>query len=315
MAEPSKAVLVTGCSSGIGHATALRLARSGWTVYASARRPETLAELADAGCRTLTLDVTDADSMRAAVETVEQAEGAVGVLINNAGYSQSGAIETVPMQAVRRQFETNVLGLVQLTQLVLPKMRAQRWGKIVNLGSMGGRLTFPGGGCYHATKYALEAISDALRFELRGFGIDVVLLEPGLITTEFGAAATASMAATADMAGGRTADGGVADGGTTDDGSADGGPAEGTADAAADPYAHFNATVGAVTAGAYDGPMRHFGAGPERVAKVIERAITSRRPPARITVTPSAKVLLATRRLLSDRAWDAAMRAQFPQPG
>jgi NADP-dependent 3-hydroxy acid dehydrogenase YdfG len=302
MAEPSKAVLVTGCSSGIGHATALRLARSGWTVYASARRPETLAELADAGCRTLTLDVTDADSMRAAVETVEEAEGAVGVLINNAGYSQSGAIETVPMEAVRRQFETNVLGLVQLTQLVLPKMRAQRWGKIVNLGSMGGRLTFPGGGCYHATKYALEAISDALRFELRGFGIDVVLLEPGLITTAFGDAATASMTATADM----TATGSIGDGESAD---AD------AAGAGEDPYAHFNATVGAVTAGAYDGPMRHFGAGPERVAKVIERAIMSRRPPARITITPSAKVLLATRRLLSDRAWDAAMRAQFPQPG
>jgi NADP-dependent 3-hydroxy acid dehydrogenase YdfG len=302
MAEPSKAVLVTGCSSGIGRATALRLARSGWTVYASARRPETLAELADAGCRTLALDVTDEDSMRAAVEIVEQAEGALGVLINNAGYSQSGAIETVPMEAVRRQFETNVLGLVRLTQLVLPKMRAQRWGKIVNLGSMGGRLTFPGGGCYHATKYALEAISDALRFELRGFGIDVVLLEPGLITTEFGTAATASMAATANMTDGGLADGGLADGGTA------GASAE-------DPYAHFNASVGAVTAGAYDGPMRHFGAGPERVAKVIERAITSRRPPARITITPSAKVLLATRRLLSDRAWDAAMRAQFPQPG
>jgi NADP-dependent 3-hydroxy acid dehydrogenase YdfG len=289
MAEPSKAVLVTGCSSGIGRATALRLARSGWTVYASARQLDSLAELADAGCRTLALDVTDEDSMRAAVDAVEQAEGAVGVLINNAGYSQSGAIETVPIEAVRRQFETNVLGLVRLTQLVLPRMRAQRWGKIVNLGSMGGRLTFPGGGFYHATKYALEAISDALRFELRGFDIDVILLEPGLITTEFGEAATASMAATAAAADA-------------------GGSGE-------DPYAHFNTTVGAVTAGAYDGPMRHFGAGPERVAKVIERAITARRPPARITITPSAKVLLATRRLLSDRAWDAAMRAQFPQPG
>src|SRR6185312_2064110 len=140
------------------------------------------------------LDVTDEQSMRDAVASIEQAEGAVGVLVNNAGYSQSGAIETVPMDAVRRQFETNVFGLVRLTQLVLPKMRAQRWGKIVNVGSMGGRLSFPGGGHYHATKHAIEALSDALRFELRGFGIDVVLLEPGLITTEFGEAATASMA-------------------------------------------------------------------------------------------------------------------------
>ncbi len=283
MAEASKAVLITGCSSGIGRATALRLARSGWTVYASARRPETIADLQESGARTLALDVTDEDSMRAAVATVEQAHGAVGVLINNAGYSQSGAIETVPMDAVRRQFETNVFGAVRLTQLVLAGMRAQRWGKIVNVGSMGGRLTFPGGGQYHATKYALEAISDALRFEVRGFGIDVILLEPGLITTEFGEAATASMAGI-DAAGD-------------------------------DPYATFNATVGAVTRGAYDGPMRHLGAGPDRVAKVIERALGRTRPPARITITPSAKLTIATRRLLSDRAWDAAMARQFPRPG
>jgi NAD(P)-dependent dehydrogenase (short-subunit alcohol dehydrogenase family) len=283
MAEPSKAVLITGCSSGIGHATALRLARSGWTVYASARRVETIADLEQAGCRTLALDVTDESSMQAAVATVEQAEGAIGVLVNNAGYSQSGAIETVPLEAVRRQFETNVFGLVRLTQLALPKMRAQRWGKIVNLGSMGGLLSFPGGGHYHATKHALEAISDAMRFELRGFGIDVVLLEPGLITTEFGDTATASMAV-----------------------------AESSVE---DPYAHFNATVGAVTKGAYEGPMRLLGAGPERVAKTIERAITRRRPPARITITPSAKLTIAMRRLMSDRAWEAAMRRQFPQPG
>jgi NAD(P)-dependent dehydrogenase (short-subunit alcohol dehydrogenase family) len=226
--------------------------------------------------------VTDEDSMRAAVASVEQAEGAVGVLINNAGYSQSGAIETVPMEAVRRQFETNVFGVVRLTQLVLGKMRAQRWGKIVNVGSMGGLLSFPGAGHYHASKHALEAISDALRFELRGFGIDVILLEPGLIKTEFGEAASASMA---DVSGAQD-----------------------------DPYAQFNATVATVTTGAYDGPMSRLGAGPDRVAKVIERAITRRRPPARITITASAKLSLATRRLLSDRAWDAAMRAQFPQP-
>ena len=281
MAEPSKAVLLTGCSSGIGRASALRLSGAGWTVYATARRPETLAELAQAGCHTLALDVTDEDSMRDAVATVEQEHGAVGVLVNNAGYSQGGAVETVPMDAVRRQFETNVFGVVRLTQLVLPKMRAQRWGKIVNVGSMGGRLTFPGAGHYHATKHALEAISDALRFEVRGFGIDVILLEPGLITTEFGHAATASMPDIGEQE---------------------------------DAYANFNAAVAAVTAGAYDGPMRHLGAGPERVAKVLERAITRSHPPGRITITPSAKLSIATRRLLSDRAWDAAMRRQFPQP-
>ena len=191
MAEPSKAVLITGCSSGIGRATRAAAGALGLDGVCDGAAPGVDRR---AGARpaasTLALDVTDEDSMRAAVQSVEQAEGAVGVLINNAGYSQSGAIETVPLEAVRRQFETNVFGLVRLTQLVLPKMRAQRWGKIVNVGSMGGRLSFPGGGHYHATKYALEAISDALRFELRGFGIDVILLEPGLITTEFGEAAT-----------------------------------------------------------------------------------------------------------------------------
>jgi short-subunit dehydrogenase len=188
---------------------------------------------------------------------------------------------------VRRQFETNVFGLVRLTQLVLPKMRRQRWGKIVNVSSMGGRLTLPGGGYYHATKHALEAISDALRFELRGFGIDVIVLEPGLITTEFGQAALASMTEN---------------------------EAEPALDGE-DPYAHFNAAVGAITKGAYDGPMARLGAGPDRVAKVIEKALTRRRPAARITITPSAKLMIATHSLLSDRAWDAAMRRQFPQPG
>ncbi|MEA2209084.1 MAG: hypothetical protein QOF54_1561 [Solirubrobacteraceae bacterium] len=283
MPEPSKAVLITGCSSGIGRATALRLARGGWRVYATARRPETLADLREAGCETLALDVTDEESMRSAVERVEADAGAVGVLINNAGYSQGGAIETVPLEAVRRQFETNVFGLVRLTQLVLPAMRAQRWGKIVNVGSMGGRVSFPGAGQYHATKHALEAISDALRFELRGFGIDVILLEPGLITTEFGETASASIAAAQAR---------------DDDG----------------PYAEFNAAVGAMTTGAYEGPMRLFGGGPDRVAKTIARAISRRRAPARITITPSAKVVLALRRILPDRAWDAAMRAQVAQP-
>jgi NAD(P)-dependent dehydrogenase (short-subunit alcohol dehydrogenase family) len=277
-------VLITGCSTGIGRATAQRLARSGWTVYATARRLESIEDLAAEGCRTLALDVTDESSMQSAVAAVEQAEGAVGVLVNNAGYSQSGAIETISMESVRRQFETNVFGVQRLTQLVLPKMRAQRWGRIVNISSMGGRLTFPGGGYYHATKYALEALSDALRFEVSGFGVNVVLIEPGLIVTEFGEAAAGALAAS----------------------SSEGGDGD---------YASFNASVAALTKGAYEGPMRRLGGGPDRVAKAIERAITKSRPPARITVTPSAKLMIATRRLLSDRAWDRAMKAQFPRPG
>jgi NADP-dependent 3-hydroxy acid dehydrogenase YdfG len=281
VADPSKAVLITGCSSGIGHATAARLAERGWKVYATARRPETLAELAALGCETLALDVTDEGSMQAAVDAVSQAQGAVGVLINNAGYSQSGAVETVPMDQARRQFETNVFGLLRLTQLVLPGMRAQRWGKVVNISSMGGRLTFPGGGLYHATKYSVEAISDALRFEVRGFGVDVIVIEPGLIITNFGEVASASV---------------------TD--AANGGD-----------YADFNRKVAELTEGAYKGPMAKLGAGPEAVAKTIERAISTRHPRARYRVTASAKLMIGQRRLMPDRVWDRVMRTQFPTPG
>jgi len=281
--EISKAVLITGCSSGIGEATARRLANGGWTVYATARRLEAIEHLKDAGCRTLALDVTDEASMRAAVDEVERAEGAVGVLVNNAGYSQGGAIEQVPMEAVRAQFETNVFGLIALTQMALGGMREQRWGKVVNIGSMGGRLTFPGAGLYHATKYSLEAISDALRFEVKGFGIDVVLIEPGLIVTEFAATAVAK----AGEAGEAATDG---------------------------PYAEFDAKVSALTTGVYESPMRHLGGGPDVVAKAIEKAISRRRARSRVPVTASARLSILQRRLTPDRVWDAAMRAQFPQP-
>ncbi|HSC03291.1 MAG TPA: oxidoreductase [Solirubrobacteraceae bacterium] len=276
---PSKAALITGCSSGIGHATAELMAREGWTVYATARKPETLSDLERAGCRTLALDVTDEASMASAVETVETAEGAVGVLINNAGYSQSGAVESVPMEQVRRQFETNVFGLIRLCQLVLPGMRGQHWGRIVNLSSMGGRLTFPGGGMYHATKYAVEAISDALRFEVRGFGVEVIIIEPGLIVTNFGETASASAS-----------------------GQTDG------------PYATFNEAVARATDEVYRGPLARFGGGPEVVAKTIAGALKADRPKTRYPVTASARVMMGQRRLMPDRVWDLLMRTQFPTP-
>ena len=274
----SKAVLITGCSTGIGRRTAEHLAEHGWTVYATARRPESIADLEGKGCRTLALDVTDETSMQAAVKAVEEAEGAVGVLINNAGYSQSGAVEEVPMDQVRRQFETNVFGLLRMCQLVLPGMRRQGWGKIVNISSMGGRLVFPGGGIYHGTKYAVEAISDAMRWEVRGFGIDVILIEPGLIKTEFGETAAHSVSEA-----------------TPDDG----------------PYADFNRLVAATTSGAYEG---RGAAGPEAVAKRIERAISGRRSRTRYPVTAGARVLLGVRKVLPDRGWDALMRTQFRPP-
>jgi len=300
--SPSKAVLVTGCSSGIGEATARRLAGHGWTVYASARRLESIQQLADVGCKLLRLDVTDEGSMRAAVDTVEREQGAVGVLVNNAGYSQGGPIEQVPLEAARRQFETNVFGPIALTQMVLPAMRAQHWGKIVNIGSMGGRLTLPGGGLYHATKHSLEAISDALRFEVRGFGVDVVLVEPGLITTEFGKTAIATVGeADATGTGGTS---GIQEEPGNEGATRDGG----------DPYKKFNAKLAAMTAGVYEGPMRHLGGGPDVVAKAIEKAITSRKAPSRMLLTPSAHLTVFQRKILPDRLWDAMLRTQMPEP-
>jgi NAD(P)-dependent dehydrogenase (short-subunit alcohol dehydrogenase family) len=274
------AVLITGCSTGIGRAAAERLARAGMTVYATARRPESIEDLKAAGCRTLALDVTDEGSMRAAVEEVERAEGAVGALVNNAGYSQNGAVETVAMDDVRRQFETNVFGLLRMSQLVLPGMRRHGHGRIVNVSSMGGKLVFPGGGIYHATKHAVEALSDAMRFEVRGFGVDVVVIEPGLIRTNFAETSVGSVP--------REEDG---------------------------PYTEFNTAVAAATAGAYDGPLGRLGGGPEAVAKTIERALTANRPRTRYKVTPSARILMAQRRLLPDRAWDRIVGTSFPQPG
>ena len=279
----SRAVLITGCSSGIGWATAERLAQRGWTVYATARDVEAVAPLEERGCRLLPLDVTDEGSMRHAVEEVERAEGAVGVLVNNAGYSQSGAVEEVPMEKVRRQFETNVFGLVRMCQLVLPGMRGQGFGRIVNLSSMGGKLTFPGGGFYHATKYAVEAISDALRFEVQGFGVEVVVIEPGLIRTGFAQTAVGSM---------------------------------GEEEANSGPYAGFEAGVARTTRENYErGPLARLGGGPEAVAETIERAISAARPRTRYAVTPSAKLLIPARRLLPDRAWDALLKLFYPQPG
>jgi NAD(P)-dependent dehydrogenase (short-subunit alcohol dehydrogenase family) len=278
MGQIDGAVLITGCSTGIGRSTAELLASEGNTVYATARSPESIADLRERGCRTLALDVNDEASMTAAVAAVEEAEGAVGALVNNAGYSQSGAVETVPLESVRRQFETNVFGLVRMCQLVLPGMRRAGRGRIVNVSSMGGKLVFPGGGIYHATKHAVEAISDAMRFELKGFGIQVVVIEPGLIKTQFADTVAGAM--------------------PEEDG----------------PYADFNRSVTEATVGAYEGPLARLGAGPEAVAKTIKKALEARKPRTRYPVTPSARLLLTQRKLLPDRAWDAVAGSSFRRP-
>ncbi|HXH80104.1 SDR family NAD(P)-dependent oxidoreductase [Nocardioides sp.] len=274
-----RTVLITGCSTGIGHATALRLACAGHTVHATARRIDSLAALEEAGCHVSELDVTDEASMSAAVTRVVEQHGAVDALVNNAGYSQSGAVETIEPDDLRRQFETNVFGLVRMCQLTLPSMRAQGSGRIVNISSMGANFVFPGGGAYHATKYAVEALSDALRFEVSGFGIGVTLVQPGLIRTGFAATAGASLPST---------------------------PA---------PYEEFNRTVARATAEVYEkGPLARLGGEPDVVARAVEKAITARRAPVRVRVTPSASVLTAQRRLMSDRMWDRFLRTQFTPP-
>ncbi len=279
MSEPV-VVLITGCSTGIGRATAERLARAGHTVYATARKLEAIADLESVGCRTLALDVTDEASMQAAVDTVVAEQGAVGALVNNAGYSQSGAVETITMEELRRQFETNVFGLVRMCQLVLPAMREAGRGRIVNISSMGANFTFPGGGAYSATKYAIESLSDALRFEVKGFGVEVSLIQPGLIRTEFAASAKAGID-----------------------------PADG-------PYGAFNAGVGKITEETYEkGPLARLGGEPDDVAQAIEAAITADSPKIRTLVTPSAHLLVRVRRLIPDGLWDRFLATQFTHPG
>ena len=280
-----KVVLITGCSSGIGEATARRLSRAGHTVYASARRPGTMAELVAGGCRPLALDVTDEASMVAAVGRVEAEQGRLDVLVNNAGYGLYGPVEQLPPDELRRQFETNLFGLVRLCQLVLPGMRERRSGRIVNVSSMGGRTTLPGGGAYHASKYAVEAISDALRIEVRRFGIDVVLIEPGVVRTPWSERAMQHQATTGQ---------------------------DGTDPA--DPYADYKQAVSGSFERAYSGPLARMSLSPDAVARVIARACQTPRPRTRYLISPLARTLVTAKRLLPDRAYDRLLRQQYRLP-
>ena len=177
--------LITGASSGMGKDFALRLIAEGYRVYAAARRVDRMADIELAGGSTLPLDVTDDASMVRAVTQIVHREGRIDVLINNAGYGQYGALEDVPIDEGRRQMETNLIGVARLTQLCLPHMRAQAHGRIINISSIGGKFATPMGGWYHASKFALEGYSDALRNEVRQFGIAVVVIEPGGIASEW----------------------------------------------------------------------------------------------------------------------------------
>ena len=268
--------LITGASSGIGEATALELARRGFIVYGAARRVDRMSALAARGVRVIEMDVTDDASMTSGVERVLGEQGRIDVLVNNAGYGSYGALEDVPLDEARRQFEVNVFGLARLTQLVLPHLRAQHSGRIVNVSSIGGKMYEPLGAWYHATKFAVEGLSDSLRVELEPHGVHVIVIEPGAIRTEWGGiSAESALTRSGDTA--------------------------------------YSAQAQALARiyGVADRPG--VGADPRVVAVAIGRAVTARRPRTRYAVPTSAKAILLARRLLSDRAFDAVITRAEPQ--
>jgi NAD(P)-dependent dehydrogenase (short-subunit alcohol dehydrogenase family) len=277
----SRAVLITGCSTGIGRATALRLHKAGMPVYASARRLETLDELANAGVKTLQLDVTDENSMTLAVKRIVDEQGAVGTLINNAGSAVYGAVEDVALDTARSSFETNLWGAIRLSQLVLPGMRAQKNGRIINISSILGRFSPPGGAIYQASKHALEAYSDAMRLELAPFGVKVSLIEPGTVGTDFYATSMMQFAGPPDTV-----------------------------------YADFYTKLANYSIEIHEGKGTAGRAKitPEIVAAVIEKAATASRPKARYTAGTLARGVLTMRRYLPDSMFDSFVRRQFPTP-
>jgi NADP-dependent 3-hydroxy acid dehydrogenase YdfG len=273
-----RVALVTGASSGIGKATALTLNQAGYITYATARRLDTLRDLEQAGCRTLQLDVTDEASMIAAIKIIEAGHGAIDALVNNAGYGLNGPIEELEINAVRHEFETNVFGLVRMAQLVLPAMRQRNAGRIINVGSVGGTFTAPGAGAYHASKYAVEAFSDALRMEVQAFGVQVVLIQPTGVYTAFDTKIAQTMPQTGDSSA----------------------------------YAFFKANHAEVTRRMFSGRGNYGIIKPEDVARTILQAARARRPQTRYRVGLSAHLYTGLRRILPDWAWDALMTAQFP---
>ena len=267
---PVRVALVTGASSGIGEATVRALLGAGYRVYAAARRVERMQPLEDAGANLLKLDVTDDDSMTAAIGAIRARFGRLDVLVNNAGYGSYGALEDVPMEEARRQFDVNVFGLARLTQLVTPMMRAQKKGTIFNISSIGGKMHEPLGSWYHATKFAVEGLSDCLRMELEPFGIDVVVIEPGAIATEWSGIARESLLKHS----GATA------------------------------YARQASDHATLMAQADEGNASD----PKVVADAMLAALRAKRPKTRYAMGGGAFPILTLRKLLSDRAFDGLMR-------
>lgn len=270
-------VLVTGASSGIGYSSAIDLAKKGHKVYGAARRLDRMEPLREYGIVPVSLDVTSEESMQACVAGILEAEGRIDVLVNNAGYGYFGAIENVTLEEARRQLEVNVFGLARLTQLVLPSMREHGFGRIVNVSSVAGRIVLPFGGWYHVSKYAVEALSDALRIEVKPFGIDVVLIEPGGVSTEWGIIAADHLESSST----------------------------GT------PYATPASKEARAMRYTYS---RQFLAKPHVVSRAICRAVNARHPRHRYHPGTGSYFLLWLHALLPARWWDALMRGFMQLP-
>lgn len=267
-----KVALVTGASSGIGEDTAKRLMKEGFMVYGAARRVEKMKGLEQDGIKTIHLDVTDDESMINCIDKIIKAEGRLDVLVNNAGYGSYGALEDIPMEEARRQMEVCVFGLARLTQLVLPHMRKQRSGSIVNISSIGGKIGEPHGAWYHAAKYAVEGMSDSLRMELYEFGINVIIIEPGSIKTEWGGIAVDNMLKVS----GHTAYSDLTR-------------------KHADMLKRFGGR----------------GSEPSVIGKTIVKAVTSKKPKTRYCIGTGGPMMLWMSRLLSDKMFDRMMLSQM----
>ena len=266
-----KVILITGASSGIGYDAALALARKGHRVYGAARRVERMEPLRAEGVIPLRMDITDETSVEETVHTVLEAEGRIDVLVNNAGYGSFGAIENVPLEEARRQMEVNVFGLASLTRSVLPAMRGQGSGRIINIASVAGKMNLYFGGWYHVSKFAVESLSDALRIELKPFGIDVSIIEPGGIHTNWGVIAADHLRESS----------------------------------AGTPYEAEAFREAATMQKAYTG---WYLSEPKVVTRAICRAALSRRPRTRYRVGFGADSLVFFHAILPDRWWDALVR-------
>lgn len=269
-----KTVLVTGASSGIGKETAKTLLAHGYAVYVAARRVDRMSELEQLGATALAMDITNDEDIVAAVKRITAERGGIDVLINNAGFGMYGAMEDTTLDDARYQFEVNLFGLARLTQLALPYMRDRGAGKIVNISSVGGKIYTPLGAWYHATKHALEGWSDSLRLELKPLGIDVIVIEPGIIRTEFGDVMVGPMLE-------RSGQGA---------------------------YADLASKLADATRASYESKG---GSPASLIARVVARAVGARRPRTRYAAGQYAKPLIAVRKWLGDRVFDRVVLSRF----